>query len=161
MEPPLHQRRKPLSWVTSNLALKCLNFLSNWRSVSRYSLQNDLLLLQPFSHLLLLHHVPFLLQRQGSYGERVTGVDVISAAQWVWSYLEEIYRVPEWWREFQPLFQHPCDSATQNLACQQAVVFRIPAHRWGKMDGGSPNHAWKYWNGGKPSPKDFKGSHDY
>ena len=58
--------------------------------------------------------------------ERAARVDAISVTQWVWSYLEENYRVPEWWREFWPLLQSPCDSATQKLVHQQAMAFQIP-----------------------------------
>ena len=31
---------------------------------------------------------------------RATGVDPIGPTKWVWSYLEENYRVSKWWREF-------------------------------------------------------------
>ena len=31
---------------------------------------------------------------------RTTGADAIGAAQWICFYLEDNYRVPEWWREF-------------------------------------------------------------
>ena len=51
---------------------------------------------------------------------------MISAIQWVQSYIEENYRMPKWWREFQSLLQHLCDSAIKKLAHQQAMAFWIP-----------------------------------
>ena len=67
--------------------------------------------------------------------ERATGADAISAAQWVWSYLEDNYRVPKWWREFQSLLLDPCDPAIQKLSHLLVVVFWISAtqvekNRW-------------------------------
>ena len=41
--------------------------------------------------------------------ERANRMDAVSAAQLVWAYLEENYRVPKWWRVFGSLLQQPCD----------------------------------------------------
>ena len=58
---------------------------------------------------------------------RTTRADAIGATQWVHSYLEDNNRVPEWWREFWSLLQHPCDPAIEKLAHQQVMAFWIPA----------------------------------
>ena len=84
--------------------------------------------------------------------ERETGADIISAAQWVWAYIEENYRVPKWWREFWSLLWHPCDSTIQKLACQQATAFWIPAMQLEK-DGWWIIPQWKCWGGGNTFPQ--------
>ena len=70
---------------------------------------------------------PLPFQKAKKSWERATEVDAIGATQLVWAYLEENYGVPKWWREFWSLLQYPCDSIIQNLACQQAMAFQIPA----------------------------------
>ena len=52
---------------------------------------------------------PLLSLKANKPWSRATGADAIGATQWVHSYLEENYRVPEWWREFRSLLQCPSD----------------------------------------------------
>ena len=94
--------------------------------------------------------------------ERATKADTTSAALWVWAYIEENYRVPKWWREFQSLLKCPCDSAIQLLAHQQAAAFQIPATQLEK-DGWwivPPCLEVLEWRKYLP-PQDFQRSHDY
>ena len=94
--------------------------------------------------------------------ERATRVDTISATQWDWAYLEENYRVPEWWREFWFLLQSLCDSAIHKLAHQQATTFQIPTVQLEK-DGWwtAPSCLEVLWWRKYLPLKDFQGSHDY
>ena len=51
--------------------------------------------------------------------------------RWLFSYLKENDRVPEWWREFWSLIpslnKNTGNDPVQRIACQQAMVFRLLA----------------------------------
>ena len=92
--------------------------------------------------------------------------DINHPNRWVFSYLKENDRVPEWWREFWSLIPSLNESfgdiPVQRMAHQQAIAFRLPAAQvewegsW-TVPSCVGSLGWRDF----PPPKDFKGAQDY
>ena len=58
--------------------------------------------------------------------ERVARADTISAAQWVWAYLEENNRLPKLWREFQCLLPTSHGLLATHHAAKEGWIVEYP-----------------------------------
>ena len=77
-----------------------------------------------------------LLSRKAKKSWQGMEADPDNPGRWVCFYLQKHDRVIYWWREFWSLLcsTDEClgDVQVQELACQQAVAFRLPATQWEK-----------------------------
>ena len=71
-------------------------------------------------------HLPF--QKAKKPQERATRVDTISAAQCVWAYLEENYRVPYGEESFDPYSSTPVILQSKNWPAHKLWPFGYPLH---------------------------------